>query len=368
MANSPLMLPDEKPASAERKQTDESLRAEREKADLALEKLAAIDDTADAVIALARARADAVMAAVRARTDAQQIVPSPGPRVTDIVARERLAADRALKEERADADATLQDEREEHLAALSSERKDTDKGLQQERAQSDEALAARDEFMEIVSHDLRNLLSAVVGFAVLIERNAAQPERADEVIMHARRIQRGGGRMNRLIGDLVDVASIEAGRLTVTREPGDPRQVVNEAVDTFHARALASGITLTAEVATAPALVWLDPARILQVLTNLLSNAIKFTPEGGSVLVRAEQKANEVFFAVEDSGIGIPGEHLDRIFSRFAQVEKNDRRGLGLGLFISRCIVQGHGGRIWAESKLGRGSAFLFTLPIGAAA
>ena len=222
--------------------------------------------------------------------------------------------------------------------------------------------------MGIVSHDLRNLLGAVVSFAVLIEHHAAQPERADEVITHARRIQRGGARMNRLIGDLVDVASIEAGRLTVTREPGDPRLVVNEAVDTLHARALASGITLTADVAAAPALVWLDQARILQVITNLLSNAIKFTPEGGSICVRIEQEAGDVCFAVEDSGIGISAEHLENIFRRFSQVEKNDRRGLGLGLFISRCIVQGHGGRIWAESQLGRGSSFRFTLPIRATA
>ena len=253
-----------------------------------------------------------------------------------------------------------------NIALLSSERKDTDENLQDERARSDDALAMRDEFLGIVSHDLRNMLSAVVGFAGLIEQGVGQANGADNAVMHARRIQRAAGRMNRLIGDLVDVASIEAGMLAVTRELGDPALIVNEAVDTLRPQAVVNGITLLAQVGTAPLLVWLDPARVLQVLTNLISNAIKFTPANGSVVVRYEHAEKGVLFAVEDSGIGIAAEHLDTIFARFSQVKKNDRRGLGLGLFISKCIVQGHGGRIWAESKLGGGSTFRFNLPFGA--
>jgi len=360
------MTSDEKPISAERKQTDESLRAEREKADFVLgEKLAAIDESADAVINLARARADAVLAAARAKTDRQSIVAQRGPRSTNIIATERRVADRALEEERADADATLEEERVEHIALLSTERKDTDEDLHDERTQSDDALAARDDFMGIVSHDLRNMLSAVVGFAALIEKNAAQPERADDVTTHARRIQRAGGRMNRLIGDLVDVASIEAGMLAVTREMSDPAHVVHEAIDTLHAQAATSKVTLVAEIAGEPSPFAFDPARILQVLTNLISNAIKFTPENGSIVVHIEQVGDETLFSVRDSGMGIAPEHMQTIFGRFSQVIKNDRRGLGLGLFISKCIVQGHSGRIWAESELGRGSSFRFALPIG---
>jgi signal transduction histidine kinase len=356
----------EKPTSPEREQTDESLRAEREKADFALgEKLAAIDASADAVITLARARADAVLAAARAKTDRQPIVAPRGPRATEIVANERLAADRILEEERANADVTLRGERDEHVALLASERKDTDEDLQDERSQSDDALATRDEFLGIVSHDLRNMLSTVVGFAALIEQEVVQPGRAEESAMHARRIQRAAGRMNRLVGDLVDVASIEAGMLAVTRELGDPTYVVNEAVDSLSAQAMASAIQLVAVIGAAPLLVGFDAARILQVLTNLISNAIKFTPANGSIVVRVEQVATDVLFAVEDSGIGIAAEHLETIFTRFSQLKKNDRRGLGLGLFISKCIVQGHGGRIWAESEPGRGTALRFTLPMG---
>jgi signal transduction histidine kinase len=169
--------------------------------------------------------------------------------------------------------------------------------------------------------------------------------------------------MNRLIGDLVDVASIEAGALAVTRESSDPALVVSEAVATFHAQALAGGIDLAAEIIPESSLASFDAARILQVVINLLSNAIKFTPKGGKVNVRVENGGGELHFSVSDSGAGIAPDHMETIFERFVQVAKNDRRGFGLGLYISKCIVQGHGGRIWAESAPGRGSTFYFTLP-----
>jgi signal transduction histidine kinase len=174
--------------------------------------------------------------------------------------------------------------------------------------------------------------------------------------------------MNRLIGDLVDVASIEAGVLAVTCEVGDPAQVVTEAVDTFQAQAAARGVSLVAEVVPPPSSASFDPARILQVLTNILSNAIKFTSQGGRVVVRVERIADELHFAISDTGEGIPADKVEVVFERFRQVNPNDRRGIGLGLYISKCIVQGHGGKIWAESKLGEGSTFCFTLPIHVAA
>jgi signal transduction histidine kinase len=169
--------------------------------------------------------------------------------------------------------------------------------------------------------------------------------------------------MNRLIGDLLDVASIEAGVLAVHREVEDATQVVMEAVETFQAQASASKVSLAAEiVSSSPAS--FDYARILQVLINLLSNAIKFTPANGRVVVRLERAGDELRFAVSDTGVGIPAYQLEAIFERFVQVTKNDRRGVGLGLYISKCIVRGHGGRIWAESRIGEGSTFCFTLPI----
>jgi signal transduction histidine kinase len=247
---------------------------------------------------------------------------------------------------------------------LAREREETDKDLSHERERSDDALATRDEFLGIVSHDLRNMLNAMVGSAALIEKGAVQKDLVDQVLTHARRIQRSGARMNRLIGDLVDVASMEAGVLAVTREVGDPTTVVTEVVDTFQVQAAATGVSVTAEIVAPPALAAFDSARILQVLTNLLSNAIKFTPANGRIVVRVEPVGDEIRFAISDTGVGIASDNLEAVFVRFLQVTPNDRRGVGLGLYISKAIVQGHGGRIWAESRLGEGSTFCFTLPI----
>lgn len=357
----------DKPPSPEREQTDESLRVERQKADDVLaDKLSAIEEAADAVIERARARADEVLAAGRAKVDRQSATGGgePTPRALQ---KERSLEDRVLQEERADADEILRVERVKGAALLTSERDETDKDLSHERSRSDDAVSTRDEFLGIVSHDLRNLLGAVMGFAGLIAKaeSGEMEHQPEQVLAHARRIQRSGARMNRLIGDLVDVASIEAGALMVTPQLGDPRQIVTEAVETFQAQAAASGVSLVAESTTAPAAIAeLDHARILQVVANLVGNAIKFTPSGGTVVVHLERTEQELCFAVRDTGRGISPDQLESIFERFHQVGKRDGRGVGLGLYISKCIVQGHGGRIWAESRPGEGSSFWFTLPI----
>lgn len=358
------MSSDDKRPNPEREQTDESLRVEREKVDECLGKqLSSIDQTADAVISRARARADEVLAAARAKTDRQAASPAPSA----VLRRERAQEDEALETERSVADETLREEPSEKAAVLSLERQETNEDLFRERARSDDALAMRDEFLGIVSHDLRNLLFAVVGSATLIEEGVARESPVEPVRVSAQRIRRAGARMSRLIGDLIDVASIEAGRLAVSREVGDPTPVVTEAVDTFATQAAAGGISLVAELAPTSLQTAFDPARILQVLINLLSNAIKFTPQGGKVVVRVEPIGHDLRFAISDTGIGIPADKLEAIFERFLQINQNDRRGVGLGLYISKCIVQGHGGRIWAERRIDKGSTVYFTLPIHAA-
>jgi signal transduction histidine kinase len=351
------------PPNPEREQTDESLRSEREQADLALgEEPDAVDDAADAVINKARERADAVLAEARANTDRQ--TGRVNVRASGIVAKERSLEDQAVREERADADESLRIERAEQVVLLSAERTETDKDLSSERARSDAALATRDAFLGVVSHDLRNILSGMMGFAGMISRDVSRDDHVERILAHAKHIQRSGARMNRLIGDLVDVASIEAGVLAVAREPGDPTHIVAEAVAAFQPQAAAKNVALTAETLPLPSLVTFDPARLLQVLTNLLSNAIKFTPANGHVAVRTDRVGDEVVIAVSDTGVGIPSDQLEAVFARFVQVTKNDQRGVGLGLYISRSIVQGHGGRIWAESKIGEGSTFRVALPI----
>ncbi len=358
-------MTDPLPSRSEREQTDESLRLERDKADRALDdEVSEADDTADAVISRARARADALLASARAKTDQTSV----GDQPTDGLKMSRAIEDHILQRERVTADHVLHQERSEHVAVLSQERQATDHDLSHERARSDKSLALRDDFMGIVSHDLLNLLNAMVGISSLIEKEVALENHVERVVAHARRLQRSGTRMRRLVGDLVDVASIEAGMLAVTRAVGDPADVVTEAVDTFQSEASGSGVSVTAEIASGVPSVAFDGARILQVLCNLLSNALKFTPAQGSIVVRLHHVDDDVVCCVSDTGEGIPDEKREAVFDRFVQLKKNDRRGVGLGLFISKCIVQGHGGRIWVENSTGRGSTFCFTLPIRATA
>jgi signal transduction histidine kinase len=358
-----LMPAEDNPSTPERAQTDESLRAERSKTDRSVaEELVLLDEIADAVIEKARARADEVLAAARAKSDRPSL-PHSAPQAPQSIEERRALEDQVIQRERAKADEIVRMERAEQVALLSAERQETDKDLLTERSRSDDALATRDTFLGIVSHDLRNLLNVVLGFASVIAHEASDDPRLANLLSHAQRIQRSGGRMNRLIGDLVDVAGIEAGMLAVTREDGDLAVVLSEALDTFQQQASANRLSLTAEAVPALPLVAFDSARILQVLVNLLTNAIKFTPAGGKIVVGVIRLVHELRLYVRDTGCGIPTDQLAAVFEPYVQL-KNDRRGVGLGLYISKCIVQGHGGTIWAENATGGGSCFWFTLPI----
>jgi signal transduction histidine kinase len=172
--------------------------------------------------------------------------------------------------------------------------------------------------------------------------------------------------MKRLIGDLIDVASIEAGALAVTRETSDPGGVVTEAVASLQEQASIKNISLGVSIGEPLSPALFDPARIHQVLVNLISNAIKFTASGGEITVHVGRVSDELRITVRDTGIGIPSDKLETIFERFVQVRHNDQRGVGLGLYISKCIVRGHGGRIWAESQLDSGTTVHLTLPVAA--
>lgn len=353
-------------ASAEREQTDESLRLEREKTDHALAERQAAEEDSDLVVHNARESADAVLTEARAKAD-ERLEASPHFGADATLAEERVLEDEALQEERASADESLRHEREENARVLARllplEREKTDRFLLTERARSDVALANRDNFLGLVSHDLRNLLGGIVLGAELLSAKAPKDEDGAQTVATTSRIQRYAARMNRLIGDLLDVASIDAGKLAMTPVPGDAAALIAEAVATFQPAASAQGISLQTEIAGGPLLAEFDHDRMLQVLANIIANAIKFTSRGGSIQVRGERTRDELRFSISDTGSGIPDTMLEAIFERFWQVGKKDRRGVGLGLYISRCIVDAHGGRIWAESTLGEGSRFCFTLP-----
>ena len=360
-------------ARAERDDTDKSLRIERKKTDAALaERRADIEGAADEVLERARDHAHAVLESAREKADDKLDAATTDAGARDALARERAREDQALEDERAAADASLQREREERARTLAAllplERDKTDRYLLTERIRSDTAIGQRDDFMGIVAHELRNLLHGIAGTSRMLSNKATQSEEGKRSVAAADRIERHVARMNRLIGDLHDMVSIEAGRFALYAEPGDAAELITESVETFAHAAEQKGIALECELAGQPLPAEFDRERILQVVCNLIANAIKFTPSGGVVTISGERSGDDVRLSVRDTGAGIPRDMLEAVFERFRQVRKNDHRGLGLGLYICKCIVEAHGGRIWAESTPDAGSGFHFTFPVTARA
>jgi PAS domain S-box-containing protein len=224
------------------------------------------------------------------------------------------------------------------------------------------ATRARDEVLGIVSHDLRNPISAIAMCASVLDENSPEnPATRAELLAT---IRESAEWANRLIQDLLDVASIERGQLSLQVRPQDPTQMILQALHMFEVEAQQNGITLTAGVPTNLPLVNADSTRIVQVLGNLLRNAIKFTPEGGRITVSAEESEGKLVLSVRDSGVGIDSDKQSRVFDRYWQSSDGARaRGTGLGLSIAKGIVEAHAGRIWVESTPGEGSTFAFSLP-----
>jgi PAS domain S-box-containing protein len=228
------------------------------------------------------------------------------------------------------------------------------------------AIAARDEVLAFVAHDLRNPLGAILMQAALLERQAPEPERRDQKAKEL--IMRAAKRMNQLIQDLLDVATIEAGRFKVEPSRLSASDLVREAVETHAVLAAASNVDLRLDVSDDVPAIWGDRNRLLQVFENLISNAIKFTPAGGHITVAAASRNSEVLFSVADTGAGIDQESLAHIFDPFWQAATRERRlGAGLGLPITRGVVEAHGGELWVDSHVGQGSTFFFTIPIARA-
>ena len=352
-----------------REETDASLGAERDKTDTELlRRRATIEADSDTVVGQARQRADRVLEAARGRADARLDAEDASDDVRATVEAERASEDARLAEERTTADVRLLREREARQRALRAllglEREETDRRLSTERELADAAVAARDDFLGMVSHDLRTMLGGIALNAALLIRHAVDDERGRYTVERAAAIHGLVARMNRLVGDLVDVVSIEEGRLMVEPRRHDAGPLIQDALDVFMPIAAAKGIALRAGPVTGRLLARFDRDRILQVLANLLGNAIKFTEPGGEVTIEAEAAGPDVRFAVRDTGPGIAAERIPAIFERFSQANELDRRGLGLGLYIARCIVEAHGGRLSVESEEGKGSTFTFTLPV----
>jgi PAS domain S-box-containing protein len=228
------------------------------------------------------------------------------------------------------------------------------------RAEAENAVRARDDILGIVSHDLRNPLIIIAMSVGLLE--AALPEAAR--VSQLGIIRRAVAGMNRLIADLLDVSQITSGKLRI-----DPRPLaVSSICEDVHALSVPLLASKSQQFACSMhsrvVRVLADRERISQVLSNLVGNAHKFTPEGGRITVCAEEIGGSVRFSVADSGPGVSSQDLPHIFDRFWQARRVRRGGVGLGLPITKGIIDAHGGRIWAQSVAGVGSTFYFTLPI----
>lgn len=362
-------MPDRK-VKPTRDSTDGSLRAERRKTDDELgSRVAVTDQEADSVLGHARGRAQEVLRSARQKADeSPQNELSSAEQVA--IGEERTRDDEMVRQEHARADEVIVAERKKRdrivASLLDRERSDTDSGLLLERATADEVVIRRDTFLGMVSHDLRNELGGIAMSVAQIVKNASHDDAGGKIFRSATNVQRIALRMSRLIGDLLDVASIEAGKFMIVTAPHDVRQVVEDLIESFQSIASAKEISLDGETMAESIAAKFDHQRILQVLGNLLTNALRFTPQGGRISVLAERRqgdsGGETLFSVSDTGPGIAANRLEAIFERYEQGALADRKGLGLGLYIAKRIVEAHGGKIWAES-LGDGSTFKFTLP-----
>jgi signal transduction histidine kinase len=224
----------------------------------------------------------------------------------------------------------------------------------------------KSEFLANMSHELRTPMNAIIGFSQVLregisgEINAKQEEYLDDILTSANHLLA-------LINDVLDLSKVEAGQVELQVAPFSLQDALERGVSMVRERATKDGVHVTLHANGGLDVVTGDARRIRQVIFNLLSNAVKFTPAGGLVDVTATQANGEVRVSVADTGPGIAAEDLDRIFEEFQQTEAGARQqeGTGLGLALSKRFVEMHGGRIWCDSEVGKGSSFVFTLPAG---
>jgi signal transduction histidine kinase len=230
------------------------------------------------------------------------------------------------------------------------------------RAAAEAKIIAREEILASVSHDLGNPIAAASAGATLLLRRGEML--GDESIRRqAELVHRSLERMYKLVTDLLHVSQIEGGRLPIDKSQHEPSDILRQATEMLTPLAARKSQELSYIPTEESAPVVCDRDRVFQVLSNLVGNAFKFTNDGGRVTMSAAILPDLVEFRVEDTGPGIAFSDLPHIFDRYWQAAGRTRHGLGLGLAIAQGIVHAHGGRIWADSRPGRGAAFHFTLP-----
>jgi signal transduction histidine kinase len=245
-----------------------------------------------------------------------------------------------------------------------TERKRYEEALTAARDQAEAMSLTKSAFLANMSHELRTPLNAILGFSQVMREemvgavNEKQSEYLDDILSSANHLLA-------LINDVLDLSKVEAGQVELEKEPFSLREALERGVVVVRERASDDGVSVALDADPDADVVEGDERRIQQVIFNLLSNAVKFTPAGGAVDVTSARVNGEVRVSVTDTGPGVAFEDQERIFEEFQQAESGleQREGTGLGLALSKRLVELHGGRLWLESELGKGSTFVFTLP-----
>lgn len=377
----------------ERGDTDRSLIVEREKTDHSLaEARGKTEGDTDRNLRELRREADQSVESSRRETDLHQDLvvnafsmrKEPDVRLED----ERHRADKAVGQERARVDSAIGQERElkkdlvENL--LAQERAQTDQSLYQERDRADSevqrvttllsgevashlrtkaALTTRDEFLAIVSHDLRNPVGVIFSCAEMLLEELQSREEKAETVYWIELIKRNALSALRLIDDIMDIERIAEGKLALHIGQHSVPQLLRDSIERFVYVASARSILLRTAHLEDLGSIACDRDRIIQVLSNLIGNALKFTPEGGTVELDAKKIDDRILISVCDTGPGIDENKQKYIFERFAQIGSADRQGLGLGLYISKMLIESHRGQIGVQSTPGKGSTFWISIP-----
>jgi signal transduction histidine kinase len=235
--------------------------------------------------------------------------------------------------------------------------------LQESEALLRDAVQAREDVLAVVSHDIRNFLQAIKSGVQLLNKSPDKLGAEAKAAIHSR-MSSTVDLMGRVIADLLDMASIRNGRIEVVMRSEIAARLINEAIAVHEPMAQQKGIRLLASCDIPDLAVSCDRERILQVFSNLLGNAIKFCRHGDQITVALRRDGNLVQASVSDTGPGIASEDLPMVFDAYWSGANNRRTGTGLGLYITKRIVEAHGGRIWIESEQGKGTVVHFTLPI----
>jgi len=256
--------------------------------------------------------------------------------------------------------ARLYSEQREQLAEIAAQKRE----LEVANAQIAEISRLKSEFLANMSHELRTPLNAILGFSEILKDNLVGDLSAEQRRECLENIHTSGRHLLELVNDVLDLSKIEAGRMELVYDNFRVASAFNEVRNVIRSLSERRGLVLESDIHPEELEIRADKSKFKQVMYNLLSNAIKFTPSGGKVWVRAREQGPDLVMEVGDTGIGIAAEHQDRIFAEFFQVDARQHQGTGLGLSLTRRLIQLHGGSIDLQSEPGHGSVFSFRLPI----